>query len=177
MVTRSITLLVAYAGKMGGTKGIATAIDAELSSAGIDVTFLDAADVHSVERFDAAVLGSALYTRRWRPDAVRVLKLLSRRTIEIGSIPTWLFQSGPCGDGAQTQQEASPMKVRRYADRIGAAHPITFGGRLDPASATGFISRKMATGALAGDFRDFDVIRTWAQQIAASLTDSTIPAT
>jgi menaquinone-dependent protoporphyrinogen oxidase len=94
----------------------------------------------------------------------------------VGSIPTWLFQSGPCGDGAQTQQVVSPMKVRRCADRIGAAHPITFGGRLDPACATGFISRRMATGALAGDFRDFDLIRTWAKQIAASLTDSTIPA-
>ena len=179
MVPRSITVLVAYAGKMGGTKGIATAIGAELSSVGLGVTLLDAADVQSVDRFDAVVLGSSLYMGRWRPDAVTVLKLLAKRSTEFGSIPSWLFQSGPCGDGARTEQVASPKKVRRYADRLGAAHPITFGGRLDPALATGFIASKMATGALAGDFRDFDLIRTWAQQIAANLTasDSAVTAT
>jgi len=162
--------LVAYAGKMDGTKGIATAIGAELAGAGLQVTLLDAADVESVERFDAVVLGSALYASRWRPDAVAVLKLLAERTSEGASVPTWLFQSGPCGDGALTQQVAPPKKVLRYADKIGTAPPVTFGGRLDPATATGFIARKMATGELAGDFRDFDIIRAWGDRIAHTLT-------
>ena len=169
MISRS-TILVNYAGKMGGTKGLAAAVDAELSSAGHAVTLLDAADVESVDRFDAVVLGSALYIGRWRPDAMKVLKLLSARNTELGHIPLWLFQSGPCGDGARTQQVPSPTKVRRYAERLGAAPPITFGGRLDPTLATGFIAKKMATGELAGDFRDFDLIRSWAQNIAADIS-------
>jgi len=65
------TTLVTYSGKMGGTKGIAAAVDVELSSAGLAVTLLDAADVESVDRFDAVVLGSSLYVGRWRPDVER----------------------------------------------------------------------------------------------------------
>jgi menaquinone-dependent protoporphyrinogen oxidase len=164
------TVLVTYSGKMGGTKGIAAAVDVELSSAGLAVTLLDAADVESVDRFDAVVLGSSLYIGRWRPDAMKVLKLLAGRNTELGHIPVWLFQSGPCGDGAQTQQVPSPTKVRRYAERLGAGPPITFGGRLDPTRATGFIAKKMAAGELAGDFRDFDLIRSWAQNIAADIS-------
>jgi len=155
-VSRANNVLVTYASKMGGTKDIAAAIGAELTNLGSEVTLLDAASVCSVDRFDAVVLGSSLYLRRWRPDAITVLRLLAKRGTELGSIPVWLFQSGPCGNGARTEQVASPRKVRRYADRLGAAHPMTFGGRLDPALATGFIARRMATGALVGDFRDFE---------------------
>ena len=162
-------VLVTYASKMGGTKDIAAAIGAELSNSGIEVTLLDAASVYTVDRFDAVVLGSSLYIRRWRPDAMTVLRLLDKRGIELGSIPIWLFQSGPCGDSARTEQVACPRKVRRYADRLGAAYPMTFGGRLDPALTTGFLARKMATGALVGDFRDFDAIHSWAKQIASDL--------
>lgn len=170
IVPRPTTLLVAYAGRMGGTRGIAAAIAEELTDAGLDVTLLDAADVESVDRFDAVVLGSSLYAGRWRHDAVAVLGLLAERAREVGSVPTWLFQSGPCGEGASTEQVEPPRKVLRYADKIGADHPVTFGGRLDPETATGFIAKRMATGSLAGDFRDFDRVRAWAQSIADSLT-------
>jgi menaquinone-dependent protoporphyrinogen oxidase len=168
-VSRANIVLVTYASKMGGTKDIADAIGAELANSGVEVTLLDAASVYSVDRFDAVVLGSSLYIRRWLPDAITVLRLLAKRDSELGSIPVWLFQSGPCGDSARTEQVPSPRKVRRYADRLGAAHPMTFGGRLDPALTTGFIARKMATGSLAGDFRDFDAIRSWAKQIGSDL--------
>jgi len=116
--SRADNVLVTYASKMGGTKEIAAAIGAELSDLGIEVTLLDAASVYSVDRFDAVVLGSSLYIRRWRPDAITVLRLLAKRDTELGSIPVWLFQSGPCGNSARTEQVASPRKVRRYADRL-----------------------------------------------------------
>ncbi|WP_093588649.1 hypothetical protein [Lentzea waywayandensis] len=57
----------------------------------------------------------------------------------------------------------------RSESRIGADEPVTFGGRLTPKTAVGFISKKMARGEMAGDFRDRDEIAFWADMIAEQL--------
>jgi menaquinone-dependent protoporphyrinogen oxidase len=172
MTATNTTVLVAYASKMGGTKGIAESIGAELTVSGLTVTVRDAAAVDDVDGYDAVVVGSAIYASRWRPDAVAVLKLLAARTDEFRPIPIWLFHSGPCGNNAGDQVPA-PTKVSRLARRIGAAAPITFGGRLEPGTAQGFLARRMATGSMAGDFRDFEQVRGFAARVADRLTAPT----
>jgi menaquinone-dependent protoporphyrinogen oxidase len=109
------------------------------------------------------VLGSALYTRRWRPDAVRFLK---RHAGALRGREVWLFQSGPCGPDAEDPDQPEPANVARLRAAIDAEPPVTFGGVLDPATARGFLARRMARGELAGDFRDTDRIRRWAARIA-----------
>ena len=52
---------------------------------------------------------------------------------------------------------------------------MTFGGRLIRSEATGPISRWMATGSLAGDFRDWARIRAWAGERADDLRHATVP--
>jgi menaquinone-dependent protoporphyrinogen oxidase len=47
---------------MGGTKGIAETIGAELAAAGLEVAIRDATTINSVDGYDAVVLGSAIYT-------------------------------------------------------------------------------------------------------------------
>jgi menaquinone-dependent protoporphyrinogen oxidase len=163
-------VLVAYASKMGGTRGIATAISEQLTLAGADVHLVSAADTVTLGGYDAAVVGSALYTGRWRPAAVN---LLVRHAKAGTAIPVWLFQSGPCGPDA-THQLPAPRRVQKLAATIGAAAPTTFGGRLEPATARGFLGRRLASGPMAGDFRDFDQIRRWADGIAVQLA---LPAT
>ena len=162
-------VLVAYATKMGGTQEIAETIARELGHAGIFVTLRDAADVTAVDQFDAAVIGSALYQNRWRSDAVDLLRLLAHRAETGRAIPTWLFHSGPCGPDAATPRTPAPEKVKKYARVLGAAPVVTFGGRLQPDTATGFLARHMARGPLAGDFRDLDSVRNWARTIADHL--------
>jgi menaquinone-dependent protoporphyrinogen oxidase len=169
MTTTSTTVLVAYASKMGGTREIATEIAAVLAAAGLDARVRDAAQVTDLDGYDAVVLGSAIYTSRWRPDALAVLRLLADRAEQLQQVPSWLFQSGPCGDQADAAVP-TPKKVAKYVRRIGTAPPVTFGGRLDLATATGFIARKMADGPLAGDYRDFDQVRRFAESIAQRLT-------
>jgi menaquinone-dependent protoporphyrinogen oxidase len=168
MTTNETTVLVAYASKMGGTKEIAVEIAAELAAAGLNVRTQDAAEVRSLDGYDAAVVGSAIYTSRWRPAAIALLKQLAERNEELRPMPTWLFQSGPCGENADAPVP-TPKKVEKYVSRIGAAPPVTFGGRLEAATATGFIARKMAAGPMAGDFRDFDRVRQFADSIAERL--------
>lgn len=157
-------VLVAYASKMGGTAGIATTVAEELRAHGVAVDVSPAADVAAVEGYRTVVLGSALYARRWRPDAVRFLK---RHARALRGRDVWLFQSGPCGPDAAEPDQPEPSNVARLRAVIDARPPVTFGGVLDPATARGFLARRMARGELAGDFRDPERIRRWAAGIAA----------
>jgi hypothetical protein len=71
----------------------------------------------------------------------------------------------------------TPRAVQRIADQIGATGPVTFGGRLDRSKATGLNSRWVATGPMAGDYRDWAAISALAQSIAAELQDQTASVT
>ncbi|MFI7065239.1 flavodoxin domain-containing protein [Kribbella sp. NPDC050124] len=158
-------VLVAYATKMGATASIAGAIGEELRRAGHQVDVLDVADVKAVSEYDAVIVGSAIYLRRWRPEAVTFLR---KHADQLSTRQVWLFHSGPVGpdkDEAQTM----PRKVARLADRIGAEPAVTFAGRLDPDSAKGFLARRLATGDLAVDSRDWKKITDWAHQISTEL--------
>lgn len=156
-MTRAV---VAFAGKMGSTKGIAEDVAEELRHRGLTVNVCDVRAVSSVVDYDAVVLGSAVYAGRWRPEAVRFLK---RHIPELAKRSVWLFESGWIGT-----RPANPTATsggRRRALQIGAASPAVFGGRLDPARATGPIDRMVAKGK-SGDFRNWDEIRDWAATIA-----------
>ena len=157
-------VLVAYATKMGGTAGIAAIIGEELRDHGMAVDVRPAADVDSVGGYRIVVVGSALYGRRWRRDAVRFLR---RHAGPLSARSVWLFQSGPCGPDAEHPDQPEPGNVARVRRAIGADPPITFGGVLDPATARGFLARRTARGELAGDFRDPARIRRWTAAVVA----------
>ncbi len=169
-----IRVLVAYATKMGVTKEIAETIGNVLSGAGLAVEVHDAQHVQSTAGFEAVVIGSAVYLARWRPEAVTLLERHADRVRTGTPVPTWLFHSGPAGPAAGSPLSA-PHRVRTLAVAIGAAPPMTFGGRLEPETAKGFAARRMASGPLAGDFRDFNQIRRWSEEIAAQLVGTPNP--
>ncbi|HEU4947151.1 MAG TPA: flavodoxin domain-containing protein [Kribbella sp.] len=162
----SRTVLVAYATKMGSTAGIAEAIGAELRRGGHRVDVRDVAEVGSIAAYDAVVLGSAVYIRRWRPEAVRFLR---RHADELRERQVWLFHSGSLGADKDTPQSL-PRNVVRLVHRIGATPPVTFAGRLDPAAARGFLAGRLARGDLAGDFRDWDRIARWARDVSSAIS-------
>lgn len=157
-------ILVAYATKSGSTKEIAEAIAERIRSASHEVTVRDAAQVRSIDPYQAVVVGSALFAGRWHRDAVKLLKhnvgLLAGRAV-------WLFQSGPLD--AEPGPQPVPRFIREIAARIGADEPVTFGGRLTPETAVGFIAKKMARGDMAGDFRNWEEIDRWARMITEKL--------
>ena len=158
-------VLVAYASKMGATADIAEAIGDELRSHGHDVDVLDVAQVRTIEPYDAVVLGSAIYIRRWRRDAVRFLR---SNVDELRKRQVWLFHSGPVGPD-KDQEQAMPPAVRRLAREIGATPAVTFAGRLEPATAKGFLARRLAKGTLSGDSRDWPKIRAWAADLSTAI--------
>lgn len=160
-------VLVAYASRMGATHEIAEAIGSRLEHAGFAVDVLPCDSEPMVANYDAVVIGSAIYLQRWEKAA---RKLLREQSDDLTARRVWLFQSGPCGAGARTEQSPVQAKVAKLAARIGCQPPVTFGGRLTAETATGLISKWMATGPnLAGDYRDFDRIHSWADSIAEEL--------
>ncbi|WP_028927112.1 flavodoxin domain-containing protein [Pseudonocardia acaciae] len=164
-------VLVVFATKMGSTQEIADVIAGELRVAGLSVDVCPAAEAPDPAGYRTVVLGSALYLRRWRRDALRYLR---RHVVELRGAPVWLFQSGPCGSrGSRVEAAGTPVPyaVRRLADRIDSEPPVTFGGRLDRPHAVGPLTRWVAGSAeLSGDYRDWASIRAWARGIAATLT-------
>ena len=95
---RSVTnVLVAYASKRGSSAEIAEAIAESLRQSGLSVDCVEAGEVSSVASYDAVVLGSAVYIKRWRGDAKRFLR---KHDKELSQRPLWEFSSGPVGDPA-----------------------------------------------------------------------------
>jgi menaquinone-dependent protoporphyrinogen oxidase len=159
-------VLVAYASKMGATAGIADAIGAEIRTYGHQVDVCEVSTVGSITEYDAVVLGSAIYIRRWRPEAVHFLRKHAR---ELRDRQVWLFHSGPVGPDSD-QVQTMPAKVERLAHRIGATPAVTFAGRLTPETAQGLLARRIAATHLAGDSRNWPAIKAWAEDVAAAIT-------
>ena len=59
----------------------------------------------------------------------------------------------------------------RLAEDIGSFPPQVFGGNLDPARAKTRIARWLANSDLAGDYRNWDQIRAWADAIARQVAE------
>ena len=98
-------VLVTFASKMGSTHEIAEVIGRELEVFGMQVTVAPCADNVSPEGFDGVVIGSAIYTRRWVKATTKYMK---RHAHRLDRQRTWLFHSGPCGEGARDEQVQAP---------------------------------------------------------------------
>jgi menaquinone-dependent protoporphyrinogen oxidase len=157
-------ILVTYGSKRGGTAGIGEMLGKALSEQGLRVDVRPAAEVESVEGYDAVVVGGALYIGRWHRDARQFIK---RHAEALQSLPVWLFSSGPLDDSAAHTELPPVPQVQRVMNWIGAREHRTFGGRLLP-DAKGFIASMIAKGR-SGDWRDPWRIHDWGVEIANQL--------
>lgn len=162
-------VLVAYSSKRGSTAEIAETIAATLRREGLSVCLEQAENVRDLEPYDAVVLGSAVYMKRWRGDAKHFLK---KHRKDLRQMPFWVFSSGPVGDPAKEDPNwMEPPKLAEKVEEMGGKAHVVFGGRI-PAEPKGFMERAMAEGVPKQyrDRRNWDEIRSWAQAIAAQLT-------
>ncbi|MGW7680153.1 flavodoxin domain-containing protein [Kribbella sp. NPDC054772] len=159
------SVLVAYGTKNGSTAGIADMIVTALQADGLTAEALPAADVSSIEGYDAVVLGGALYAGRWNRDA----RTFARRHADaLRNRPVWLFSSGPLDDSADRREIRPVSQVAKLSDRLGAVEHVTFGGRLTE-DAAGFMAKAMVRAGKGGDFRNPERIAAWSHTIATHL--------
>lgn len=150
-------VLVAYGSKMGGTKGLAEMLGSELIGLGHSVEVKSGREVSSVSEFDAVIVGGALYYFiSWHKDAKAVVR---RHLKELRTKPVWIFSSGPLDDSALEKDIPPIRSVARLIDRVGARGHVTFGGRLD----------NETRGLPAGDWRNAEHVRRWAEEIDREL--------
>ena len=164
----AVNVLVAYASKRGSTAEIAETVAATLRREGLRVCLEPAEDVGSLERFNAVVLGSAVYMKRWRGDARHFLK---KHRKALRQMPFWVFSSGPVGDPARDDQAwIEPPTLADKLEALGGREHVVFGGCV-PAEPQGTLERAMVDGIPKEfrDRRDWDEIRTWAKQVASDL--------
>jgi menaquinone-dependent protoporphyrinogen oxidase len=85
-------VLVAWGSKRGGTEGIGRLIGDELRARGFEVVATAIDQVRQLHRFDAVIIGGALYANQW-PIGVR--QFVKRHLGRLRRVPVWLFSSGP----------------------------------------------------------------------------------
>jgi len=159
-----MSILVTYASKRGGTKGLAEMVAQGLREEGFTVDVVPARQVKRCDGYDGIIVGGALYAFRWHRDARRFVR---RHTEQLRHCPTYLFSSGPLDESA-SKGEIPPVKgVQELMERVGARGHVTFGGRL-ALDARGFPANVMAKKN-SGDWRDAGQVRMWVRSIASEL--------
>jgi len=163
-------VLVAYATKYGATQGIAQALADTLLQAGMRAELKPAAEVDDVSGYDAVVLGSAVYAGSWLPAAADFLK---HHAANLARCPTWLFSSGPTGEGDPVSlmrgwrfpEALKPLLETIHPRDVAFFHGAIWLERLNVAERLIIKALKAPTG----DYRDWTAVRAWGQAIAAAL--------
>lgn len=164
------TILVAYATKHQSTQEIATFIGDILRNQQLDVEVLNIDHVHDLDNYSAVVIGSAVYMGHWLKSATNFLRCYQK---QLAKVPVWIFSTGPTGEGRPDDLSDGflvPENIHEPLMYIRPRHVILFHGRLDKAQL-GIGERMMVNAVKAplGDFRDWNMIRAWANRIVAEL--------
>jgi menaquinone-dependent protoporphyrinogen oxidase len=161
---------VAYATRYGATAGIAERIGGKLRQAGLEVDVLPVKNVTSLTPYAAAIVGSAVYAGQWRKEAA---EFLQSQEAALAALPTWLFSSGPTGEGDPVKLMKGfrfPEGLQPVADRIRPREIAFFHGALD-LQRLSLPEKIIIKGIKApvGDFRDWAAIDAWATAIASAV--------
>lgn len=164
-------VLVAVASRHGATREIGDAIARWLPETAAGRELGLSAVSQAIERapapssFDTVLVGSAVYAGRWLEPA---REYVATHAAALRERRVWLFSSGPIGEPPFPPDE--PHDVRPFRDLVGARGHAGFPGRLDP-TVLSFGERAMVTAMRAplGDFRDWEAVRAWTEEIAAAL--------
>ena len=158
-------VLVTVATRHGSSWMIGDAIREELVATGVEAHLLEPELMSDISGYDAAVIGSAVYSGRWLKPARKFVERFER---QLAAMPVWLFSSGPLGDPARPTEP--PAEALEIARRLNARDHQVFEGRLEP-DILGMGERAITgiAGARAGDYRPWVAITIWARRISASL--------
>jgi menaquinone-dependent protoporphyrinogen oxidase len=159
------SILLTYASRFGSTQEVAETIASTLSEAGLEVDLQPMQEVKSLDRYDAVVLGAAIYNAKWNADAHQ---FVTQHQESLRQLPVAIFTLGPL-----STSDAAKRNSRRQLDSELAKYPWLrpvsveiFAGKYDPSKpGMGFFDRFVP----ARDVRNWDAIHAWAKTLPAQL--------
>lgn len=162
-------VLVAYASRTGSTAGVAEAIGETLTEGGAIVDVREVGAVTDLSRYDAVVVGSAIQSQKWLPEAMRFLQsnrtALARKPFATFTVCITMSMAGGKHRDAVSQW-LTPARAL-----VSPVSEGLFAGTLDfskmPLLSRGQLMRLPVLLGIwrRGDHRDWEAIRAWATDL------------
>lgn len=164
-------ILIPYATYTNSTAEVAEEIGKIFTARGFNVKVQSAKTVKDLKGYDAVVLGSAVRIAKTHSEAQA---FMARHAKALAGLPVALFvvcltmkdvtdENCTTADGYLTQLKAKAPGVQPLAEG-------KFAGVFEIARLSGIWKWTMSRGELQqGDFRRWDEIRTWAEDVASKL--------
>lgn len=162
-------ILIAYATKAGSTAEVAAEIGRVIESkGGCQVDVCPVGKLNGVDGYDAVVIGSAIRAGKWLPEAT---KFVEKHRDTLGRVPVALFIV--CLTLSEDTEE-NRRTVAAYLDPVRqVVQPVDvglFAGAMDYSKLPFTLRLLMkAMKSPQGDFRDWEAIRAWADNICPLL--------
>jgi len=166
-------ILIAYASRGGSTAGVAEAIGDTLRENGAVVDVMPTQEVEDLTRYDAVVVGSAIQSAQWLPEAMQFVKE-QQPTLRQKPFAAFLV----CMTMAMPNKEHH-KHVTNWLDPVRKMVPTVaeglFAGVLDYRKIPSRKERMMFRVSTwlgvwkDGDNRDWQVIRAWSHELAEKL--------
>jgi len=162
-------ILMGFATRYGSTQEVAETIATDLRSQGFAVDVMPAKAVHSLDGYQAVVLGAPLYMFHWHKD---VLTLLNRNRKILEKLPVAVFALGPFHNKEEELKSAREQLDKELA-KLPWLRPLaveTFVGKFDP-DKLGFPFNLIGPMKQMppSDERDWPAIHDWANHLAEML--------
>lgn len=158
-------VLVAVGSRHGSTREIGERIAEMLREHDLQVEVDSMLNIQDLSRFDAVVIGSAVYMGKWITAA---RSFLERFGHDLASVPTWIFSSGPVGSPPFPMDV--PASHEEAVEITAAESERVFAGKLDVEAIN--LAERLIVSVIrvpTGDFRQWDEIDAWAREIGQTL--------
>ncbi|AUI69515.1 flavodoxin domain-containing protein [Beggiatoa leptomitoformis] len=162
-------VLITYASRAGSTQGIAQAIGEVFVRHEADVEVRFILDIKDIQTYDIVIIGSPIRDMAWLPEAIRFINIqqqaLKHKKVAYFIVGMTLRENTP--ENCETALHVlDPIKQILQPIDIGL-----FAGALLRDKRLKFIWWFIAkiTGLPDGDFRNFHLVREWADQLAKRL--------
>ncbi len=167
--TEGKSILIAYDTKHGSTAEVVEKIAEVLCRDGFQVDYMMARNVDNVSAYDAVVVGSPVYNFFWLPGATLFLRkhenVLAEKQIFYFITCTYLKDEN---DTRERREHAVELYVQPIIDRFGI-EPESSGilsGEFEYAELYPYeLISMLLAGFEEGDFRNWDKITGWAEEV------------
>jgi menaquinone-dependent protoporphyrinogen oxidase len=159
-------ILVTYASRTGATAGVAEAIGKTLAESGVQVEVLPVQAVKDLVPYRAVVVGSAIQSGKWLPEAMEFVETNQSALIRLPCAAFLVCMTLAIGRGKYRQEVAAWMGPVRQLVR--PASEGLFTGVLDISKVPSLSDRLKFRMSVVmgvwpeGDQRDWEAIRNWA---------------